>query len=301
VGQIGHLGLQRGLAALQEALAHVAQLAGVLDRTMLEYPFARLEAQVQAVEGGIALFQFVHHPQALQIVLEAARLGRQLLHAGVQFVLAGMAERRVAQVVRQGDGLDEVFVQAQVASDGARQLGHFQAMGQARAEQIPFVVDEDLGLVFQQAEGVAVDDAVPVPLEGVAALRRGFRVTPAAGLFRMTGISGKRQHGGYSGTAGSKRASAWRTTSGSTAWTTAWPRRSSNTKRSWPPSFFLSTCISSSQRSADQCGGSVGQPLARTRARMRATSWAGRPQTSADSSAAMIMPQPTASPGSHCP
>ena len=40
----------------------------------------------------------------------------------------------------------------------------------------------------------------------------------------------------------------------STACTLAWPNLSSNTKRSWPPSFFLSTCINSSQRSAGHCG-----------------------------------------------
>ena len=45
--------------------------------------------------------------QRLQVVLEAA----ELAHALVERVLAGMAERRVAEVVGEADRLDEVLVQ----------------------------------------------------------------------------------------------------------------------------------------------------------------------------------------------
>jgi hypothetical protein len=47
----------------------------------------------------------------LQVVLEAA----VPFHALVQGILAGVAERRVAEVVGQRNGLDEVFVQCQRA------------------------------------------------------------------------------------------------------------------------------------------------------------------------------------------
>ena len=67
---------------------------------MLEDAFARLEHQVEAVEGAVALFQQIDDAQALQVVLEAA----VLLHAVVQRILAGMAEGRVAEVVGQRDG-----------------------------------------------------------------------------------------------------------------------------------------------------------------------------------------------------
>ena len=38
-------------------------------------------------------------------------------------------------------------------------------MGQAGAVVIPFMDDENLGLVFEAPEGGGMDDAVPVPLE----------------------------------------------------------------------------------------------------------------------------------------
>jgi hypothetical protein len=45
---------------------------------------------------------------------------------------------------------------------------------------IPFIVDEDLGLVLEAAEGATVDDAVAVALVGGAVGVRGLRVAAAA-------------------------------------------------------------------------------------------------------------------------
>jgi hypothetical protein len=47
----------------------------------------------------------------------------------------------------------------------AGDLCDFDAVGQAGAEQVAFVIDEDLRLVFEPAEGGGVDDAVTVALE----------------------------------------------------------------------------------------------------------------------------------------
>ncbi|CAM5186495.1 hypothetical protein CDEF62S_02583 [Castellaniella defragrans] len=68
IGQIGDLGFQRRLRTLQEALAHIAQRARMAPRAMFENALARLEAQIQAVERRVALFQLVDHLQALQVV-----------------------------------------------------------------------------------------------------------------------------------------------------------------------------------------------------------------------------------------
>jgi hypothetical protein len=111
VGQVAQLRLEAGLRAVQEAPGHAAGFGrldalGIRARAVLEDALAGLEAEVQAVVLRVAVLQFVDHPQALQVVLEAAVPG----HAGVQRVLPGVAEGRVAQVVRQGNRLDQVFV-----------------------------------------------------------------------------------------------------------------------------------------------------------------------------------------------
>src|SRR4249920_3323604 len=106
-------------------------------------------------------------------------------HAFGERILAGMTKRRMAEIVRQRDRLDEILVQPQVACDRARDLCDLQRMRQAGAEQVAFVIDEDLRLVFEAPERRGMDDAVTVARElgaagrtrlGVAARPRGCRV-----------------------------------------------------------------------------------------------------------------------------
>jgi len=86
-------------------------------------------------------------------------------HYFVQGVLPGMAEGRMAQIVAQGYGLGQVFVQAQGPGYGARYLGHFQGVGEAGAKMVAFGSDKDLGLMLQPAEGLAMNNPVAIPLE----------------------------------------------------------------------------------------------------------------------------------------
>ena len=179
----------RAHGLVDEALAQLAQLARIVQRAVLEDAFARLEGQVQAVEGAVVLFQLVDHAQALQVVLEAA----VVLHAFVEHVLADVAERRVAEVVGQRRGFDQVLVQAQAARQGAPDLGHFDRVRQARAEQVALVVQEDLGFVFQPAKGRGVDDAVAVARKGGAgAAGRLGKAAPARGVGAF-GVGGERR------------------------------------------------------------------------------------------------------------
>ena len=64
---------------------------------MLDQPFQRFPGQIQAVEIGVAMFQLGHQPQRMGIVIEAADIDGHR----IQRFLAGMAERRVAEIVRQ--------------------------------------------------------------------------------------------------------------------------------------------------------------------------------------------------------
>ena len=113
---------------------------------------------------GVALFELVDDAQRLQVVLEAA----VRLHAVVQRVLAGVTERRVAEVVREADRFGERFVQLQRARDGARDLRDFDRVRQPRAVQVAFVIDEHLRLVDQTAERGGMNDAVAVALKFAA-------------------------------------------------------------------------------------------------------------------------------------
>ena len=76
-----------------------------------------------------------------------------------------MAERRVAQVVAERDRLGQLLVQAQHLGDGPRDLRHLEGVGQPRAVVVAGRREEDLRLVLQAPERLAVDDAVAVALE----------------------------------------------------------------------------------------------------------------------------------------
>ena len=97
-------------------------------------------------------------------MIEAA----ERLHGGVEGFLAGMPERRMPEIVCQGQGLGQIVVDAERTADAAGDLGHLDRMGQARPVIIPFVKDENLGLVFEAAEGRAVDHPIPVALKMTA-------------------------------------------------------------------------------------------------------------------------------------
>ena len=148
----------------------VDQRAVVLDQSL-----ERLLGQIEAVEIGVAALELGDEAQAVAVVVEAAVRG----HAGVERVLAGVAERRVAEIVAERHRLGELFVEPQRLGERARELGDLDRMGQARAEMVALVIDEHLGLVGEAAEGGRVDDAVAVALEVVAGRRRRLGVEAA--------------------------------------------------------------------------------------------------------------------------
>ena len=101
-----------------------------------------------------------------------------------------MAERRMAEIVRERQRLGQVLVEAERARERAGDLGNLERMGQPGAEMVALVEDEHLGLVGEPAEGAGVDDAVAVAAEGVAGGARRLGVEPAAAPARIGRIGG---------------------------------------------------------------------------------------------------------------
>ena len=144
---------------------------------------AHLPAQVQPFA---IFFQHVHHAQALPVV------GKPIGAQSVECPLPRMAEGCMAQIVPQGDGLGEVLIQAQRAGDGAGNLTDFQRMGQPGTIVVPFRRKENLGLLFQPPERLAVQNPVPVPLKARADRIFRLRHTTSAARFAQRGIPAQR-------------------------------------------------------------------------------------------------------------
>ena len=170
---------------------------------MLDDAFADLEGQVQSGKPGVALLEALHNAQRVQVVVEAVA---EALHLAVQRLLAGMRERRMADIVGQRQGLGQVLVQSQHVGQGARDLRDFDGVGQAVAEMVGEAGREDLGLGFQAAEGARMNHAVAVALESIAVGMLGFGIAPApASLHRK---SQPRQHAEAAATAAAVRPSS---------------------------------------------------------------------------------------------
>ena len=105
-----------------------------------------------------------------------------LAQAGVQHRLAGMAERRVAEVMAQADRLGEVLVQPQRAGDVARDPARLERVREPRPVVVALRRDEDLRLVLQPPERLRVDDPVAVALEGRPVVRIGLGLVPHGGV-----------------------------------------------------------------------------------------------------------------------
>ena len=135
---------------------------GVEQRSVvLDEPGKRRLGQVQAVERRIAMLELGDDTQSVAVVVEAAMPG----HAGVERVLAGMAEGRMAEIVAKRDRFRQVVVEPQGPGERARDLRHLDRVGEAGAEMVALVIDEHLGLVGEPAEGGRMDDPVAIALE----------------------------------------------------------------------------------------------------------------------------------------
>jgi len=153
------------------------------------------ERQVEAAVGGIALLEVFDDAQGVQVVVEAEAMTAKTC---VQRTLTGVAEGRVADVVNQGEGLGEVFIEAESVGGGAGDLRNLHGMGEAAAEVIRSATGEDLCLTRESTEGTRLDDPLPVTLEGCAGWPKGRGMDARQQrIGRIAGDGASMQFGGH--------------------------------------------------------------------------------------------------------
>ncbi len=157
---------------------------------MLNDALTNFEGEVEPAESGVAHLEIFHDAQRVQVVVKEKAV---FLHGNVESLFSGMTERRMADVVYQGEGLDEINVQAELRRDGSRDLRDLNGMGQAIAKVVGVPASEDLGLGFEAAKGPGVDDAIAVTLKVVAVRMRRLGETASAGLLHPHGVVGEHE------------------------------------------------------------------------------------------------------------
>ena len=151
---------------------------------MLGQPFQQFPGQIQPVVIAIGAFQPHQRAQRLRIVIKAAARGQ----SGVQRIFPGMAEGRVADVMRQTQRLGQILVQSQRARDHPADLRHFQAVSEPDPVMIAIGRHKHLSLVAQPAKGDGMNDPVAVTLElaaRAAAAEAVFGIFASAGTVRI--------------------------------------------------------------------------------------------------------------------
>ena len=117
---------------------------------------AHLPGQVQALPVPL---EKIHNAQALPVMGKAPRA------KPVKGALTRMAKGSVAQIMPKGNSLGQVLIQPQRAGDRARDLGHLKRVGQPGAVVVPLRREKYLCFLLQPAEGLAVENTIPVALE----------------------------------------------------------------------------------------------------------------------------------------
>ncbi len=75
------------------------------------------------------------------------------LQAITECALAGVAEWRMAEIVGERQRLGQILIEAERTRQRAGDLDNFQGMGEPGSIMVALMEDEDLGLMFQPAEG----------------------------------------------------------------------------------------------------------------------------------------------------
>jgi hypothetical protein len=171
VDPVNELGFKRR-PQVQQILGQFRMRGGRVIPGMLDDAFADFKRQVEAVEFNVTMFEMLHDAKRMQVVIEAAAVDA---HQLIEFSFAGMAKGRVANIVHQGQSLNELCVDPQSGGHRAGDLGDFKRVCKSIAKVIGEAGAEDLRFCFQTPERARVDDAVAVARIFAAVGVREFR------------------------------------------------------------------------------------------------------------------------------
>jgi hypothetical protein len=124
--------------------------------------FSNAQRQIQSPMSGIALLKVLYDSQRMQVVVEASAMP---LQAPVESPFAGMAKRRMTDVVHQRQRLRKSFIQPQNRCRSACNLGHLNRVRQPASKMIRRTARKDLRLSCQPPEGSRLHNAFPIPLK----------------------------------------------------------------------------------------------------------------------------------------
>src|SRR6266851_1851567 len=180
VNAIDELGFKRR-AHIQKVFGKLRKFGGGIIARMLDDAFANFKREIQAGKIKVALLELFDDTERVEIVIETAA---PRAHQFVELAFAGMAERRMANIVDKSKRFGKLGVQPQRRGDGTGNLCDFQCVRQAIAKMVGVARGENLRLGFKTAKSAGMDDAIAVTRVDTAVRMGRFGIAPAAGLSR---------------------------------------------------------------------------------------------------------------------
>ena len=129
---------------------------GLFSARVADYSVAHL---IGKVESPAAVFNHINNAQALLIVVKA------VFHYGAKRPLSGVTERRMTEIVSEGDSFRQALVERKTNGNGARNLGNLKRMSEACAVMVAVRREEDLRFMLETAERAAMNNPVAVTLK----------------------------------------------------------------------------------------------------------------------------------------
>src|ERR1035437_2759132 len=147
---------------------------------MLNDALAHFEGKIQPAKRRVTEFEVFDNAERVQVVIEREPV---LTHGGVERLFSGVAERRMAEVVNQGQRLHQIGVQSKLRGDCARDLRDLNGVRQPVAEVVGVTAGEKPRLPLPAAKSAPMGDTITVALKVVAVRMRRLGMAASARVF----------------------------------------------------------------------------------------------------------------------
>src|ERR1700733_745595 len=161
IGNIDKLCLKRR-TKIKQVLDQFRMLLSLIIVRVFDDPLADFESQIEPAKGCIACLKVFHDAQGVQIMVKKISM---LTHGNIERLFTRVAKRRMADIMHQSEGLNQVDIQAELRRNRSRDLRNFQGVGQTITKMIGMAGGKNLGFRLKPAKSSGVDDAIAVPLK----------------------------------------------------------------------------------------------------------------------------------------
>lgn len=119
--------------------------------------------EIEPLPVRVGVFEYGDNPEALHVVIEPLPV---LTHAGIEGFFTRMPKRWMPEIVPEGNGFAQVFIETEVSGEVSRDLCDLERVSEAVTIMVACIWSDDLHLALQSAKGTTVDYAVTVTLKG---------------------------------------------------------------------------------------------------------------------------------------